>query len=285
MGGQKSNKALTEAIRKCEQVLNQLCAHRSADPFLEPVNPIAQGLHDYTSIVKDPMDLGTIRKKLKNKDYLKISQFVADVRKVFSNSCLYNQKASQVYLMTLEMSEHFEQLNREILENTGPGSEDLSKINNEIKDMMIRGKPFVPKTSILGAANQRAALENYEKPMTMEEKKNLCQMIKSMRLCNKNRSETRALQRRFGDSATGQAVVWAAISDKLRYRQAANRNSKETGELHLPAPAEEAQCQATRKETPELAGCRRRASCWETTTTGDNEPRSLRLIQPPTPPD
>ena len=188
--GQKGNKAHIETMKKCEQVLNQLCSHRSSDPFLEPVNPIAQGLHDYTSIVKDPMDLGTIRKKLKGKEYLKISQFVADVRKVFSNSCLYNQKASQVYLMTLEMSEYFEKLNREVLENTVAGSEDLNKINDEIRDAMLKGKAFVPKTSILGATNQKITYENFDKPMTLDEKKNLCQMIKSKRVSNKNRPET-----------------------------------------------------------------------------------------------
>lgn len=188
--GQKGNKAHLEAMKKCEQIINQLCSHRSSDPFLEPVNPIAQGLHDYTSIVKDPMDLGTIRKKLKGKEYLKISQFVTDVRKVFSNSCLYNQKASQVYLMTVEMSEYFEKLNREILENTVPGSEDLNKINNAMKETMLKGKPFVPKTSILGAANQKITYDNFDKPMTLEEKKNLCQMIKSKRVSNKNRPET-----------------------------------------------------------------------------------------------
>ena len=41
-------------------------------------------------LVKSPMDLGTIRDKLKNLEYPDVESFVADVRLVFSNSDEYN---------------------------------------------------------------------------------------------------------------------------------------------------------------------------------------------------
>ena len=45
---------------------------------------------DYLELVKTPMDLGTIRDKLKNLEYPDVESFVADVRLVFSNSDKYN---------------------------------------------------------------------------------------------------------------------------------------------------------------------------------------------------
>ena len=43
--------------------------HRSIGPFLMPVDPIKQGLENYFNIVKVPMDISTIDKKLKKDEY------------------------------------------------------------------------------------------------------------------------------------------------------------------------------------------------------------------------
>ena len=61
--------------------------------FLEPVDPIALGLHDYNEIVKEPMDLGTIRANVESDKYIGagcVDRFMYDVRLVFMNCALYN---------------------------------------------------------------------------------------------------------------------------------------------------------------------------------------------------
>jgi bromodomain-containing factor 1 len=53
-------KGLDEDLRKCYKVLQILKRHECAFPFLEPVDPVALKIPDYPTIVKEPMDLGTI---------------------------------------------------------------------------------------------------------------------------------------------------------------------------------------------------------------------------------
>jgi hypothetical protein len=43
----------------------QISKDKDAWPFLEPVDPIKYGIPDYPTIIKHPMDLGTIKKKMR----------------------------------------------------------------------------------------------------------------------------------------------------------------------------------------------------------------------------
>ena len=54
---------------RCAAVLAALEKHECAVIFTEPVDHVALGLPDYPSIVKHPMDLGTVAKKLENNEY------------------------------------------------------------------------------------------------------------------------------------------------------------------------------------------------------------------------
>ncbi len=56
---------MTESIRKCHKLLGQLCSVKDRSIwFLAPVDYLALNLMDYPRIVKQPMDFGTIRKKV-----------------------------------------------------------------------------------------------------------------------------------------------------------------------------------------------------------------------------
>lgn len=64
--------------------------HKSAEPFLYPVDPIALNIPDYLDIIKEPMDLSTIEKNFKNNVYREGKEFRNDMRKIFENSLTYN---------------------------------------------------------------------------------------------------------------------------------------------------------------------------------------------------
>lgn len=52
---------------------------------------------DYLSVITRPMDLGTVRRKLEERQYSRAEHVAADVRLVFANSRLYNtNKRSRV---------------------------------------------------------------------------------------------------------------------------------------------------------------------------------------------
>lgn len=59
----KSGK-VTEQLRHCSEILKEMLAKKHfsyAWPFYNPVDVNALGLHNYYDIVKNPMDLGTIK--------------------------------------------------------------------------------------------------------------------------------------------------------------------------------------------------------------------------------
>ncbi|KAL6419895.1 hypothetical protein ACFW04_011072 [Cataglyphis niger] len=78
-------------------------------PFRQPVDPQALGIPDYPTIVKKPMDLSTIKKKLDTEKYSDPWEYVDDVWMMFDNAWLYNRKTSRVYRYCTKLSEVFEQ--------------------------------------------------------------------------------------------------------------------------------------------------------------------------------
>jgi E1A/CREB-binding protein len=82
---------------KCGQVLTALQDHQHGWVFNSPVDPVELGLPDYFEVVKRPMDLGTIRKKLDNGVYTKLEDFKYHVNLVFDNAMMYNPEGSVVY--------------------------------------------------------------------------------------------------------------------------------------------------------------------------------------------
>ncbi|KAI5628801.1 CREB-binding protein isoform X2 [Silurus asotus] len=78
-------------------------------PFRQPVDPILLGIPDYFDIVKNPIDLSTIKRKLDTGQYLEPWQYVDDIWLMFNNAWLYNRKTSRVYKYCSKLAEVFEQ--------------------------------------------------------------------------------------------------------------------------------------------------------------------------------
>lgn len=66
-------------------------------PFRVPVDPHTLNIPDYFDIIRKPMDLSTIHKKLTTGQYSDPWEYVDDVWLMFDNAWLYNRKASKVY--------------------------------------------------------------------------------------------------------------------------------------------------------------------------------------------
>ncbi|XP_072125314.1 CREB-binding protein [Mobula birostris] len=77
-------------------------------PFRQPVDPSLLGIPDYFDIVKSPMDLSTIKRKLDTGQYQEPWQYVEDVWLMFNNAWLYNRKTSRVYKYCTKLAEVFE---------------------------------------------------------------------------------------------------------------------------------------------------------------------------------
>lgn len=92
---------------KCSELLKGLQSHTHGWVFNTPVDPVELGLPDYFDIIKKPMDLGTVNKKLDSGMYHFIEDFAAEVNLTFDNAMTYNEEHSVVYDMAKELKAKF----------------------------------------------------------------------------------------------------------------------------------------------------------------------------------
>uniref|UniRef100_A0A3P8S054 Bromodomain PHD finger transcription factor n=1 Tax=Amphiprion percula TaxID=161767 RepID=A0A3P8S054_AMPPE len=90
-----------EGLRR---TLRSLQAHKMAWPFLEPVD--TNDAPDYYRVIKEPMDLSTMEERLQKREYVKLTEFVADMTKIFDNCRYYNPSDSPFY-QCAEVLENF----------------------------------------------------------------------------------------------------------------------------------------------------------------------------------
>ncbi|CAL4999619.1 unnamed protein product [Urochloa decumbens] len=98
----------SHAFKKSSSLLSRLMKHKFAWVFNKPVDPVALGLHDYFTIIKHPMDLGTIRAQLSKGQYRNPKEFADDVRLTFYNAMTYNPKGQDVHFMAEQLLGIFE---------------------------------------------------------------------------------------------------------------------------------------------------------------------------------
>ncbi|XP_028979015.2 nucleosome-remodeling factor subunit BPTF isoform X3 [Esox lucius] len=90
-----------EGLRR---ILRSLQAHKMAWPFLEPVDP--NDAPDYYGVIKEPMDLATMEDRLQKRYYNKLTEFVADMTKIFDN-CRYYNPSDSPFFQCAEVLESF----------------------------------------------------------------------------------------------------------------------------------------------------------------------------------
>ncbi|KAI6209732.1 hypothetical protein M3Y96_00251900 [Aphelenchoides besseyi] len=88
-----------------KNVLKPAMKHQKSWPFKTPVDTLALKCEDYHKIIKKPMDLGTIDKRLKNFYYYSASECVKDIGTVFTNCYAYNPPNYDVHKMAKELEE------------------------------------------------------------------------------------------------------------------------------------------------------------------------------------
>ncbi|CAG9316071.1 unnamed protein product [Blepharisma stoltei] len=82
-----------------KKLINVLWRTNHSWIFHEPVDPMKLNLPDYFDVVKNPMDFGTIKKKLNNNVYTSGEEFIKDLELVFYNCRLFNPPESDVIKM------------------------------------------------------------------------------------------------------------------------------------------------------------------------------------------
>lgn len=162
-----------EGFKKLFKILQSIKKNPLSDPFLSTVSP-----HDYPDYYKKidrPMDLTKVEIKLKTGQYESGYDFAMDVRLIWKNSFTYNEKGSDIYNHTAELSGMFENFmhgnefltlgdKKNIIQDLYRKIEKLSK---GFKDIQNKGAAIKPQPKP-------------DKPMSFLEKKSLCQSIKNL---------------------------------------------------------------------------------------------------------
>lgn len=159
-------------MKKCENLLAKLSIHRHAVHFLQPVDPIALRIPDYPKIVKEPIDLGTIKKKLRAMEYKSPSQMLSDINKVWANSFLYNPVNSMMHSITKSIADYFQSIISEFIDDP---LEEMSPPKPKFyKEKSKDSGEYLPPGIKIPFPGSMA-----DRPLSYEEKRTLTEMIKS----------------------------------------------------------------------------------------------------------
>ena len=101
---------LSEPLKYCNELLRELFGKKHSGyawPFYKPVDAETLGLHDYHAVISSPMDLGTVKNKMDNREYTTAAEFERDVLLIFANCYQYNSAEHDVVTMAKKLEEVF----------------------------------------------------------------------------------------------------------------------------------------------------------------------------------
>ena len=106
----KSKKYATE-LKFCKEVLVEIQKpkyYQLTTPFMVPVDPVALNIPNYFTIIKKPMDISTVAKKLEEGNYSTAQEFEKDFRQIIWNCLKFNPPGNPVHLMGKQLEELFD---------------------------------------------------------------------------------------------------------------------------------------------------------------------------------
>ena len=90
-----------QSLKKVNIIIQSLFNNSDSVDFRQPVDWKGFGLTDYPLIIKSPMDLGTVKKKLINNKYETVEAVLDDMQLIWDNCKSYNQSDSVRYLLII----------------------------------------------------------------------------------------------------------------------------------------------------------------------------------------
>jgi bromodomain-containing factor 1 len=138
--GRPRKKKFEWQLKFCKEVITEMKKPKYypfAQYFYVPVDPVALNIPSYHKIVKKPMDMDTVERKLDTYQYEKARDFEEDVRQIFKNCYLFNQPGDFVYTAGQQLEKLFEEkwaTKDEWLASHEPASEPQSPGDEDEED-------------------------------------------------------------------------------------------------------------------------------------------------------
>ncbi|GMP29576.1 hypothetical protein CsSME_00004618 [Camellia sinensis var. sinensis] len=170
----------TVFMKQCEALLKKLMQHQYGWVFNTPVDVVKLNIPDYYTVIKHPMDLGTIKSKITSSEYSSVLDFVADVRLTFSNAMTYNPPANHVHIMADTLRKFFELrwkvIEKKFLKDSRPLQEKSGA--HEEKET-VKSMPSSKKRKIT-SMDHKVIPDPASRIMTDEEKHNLSRELEAL---------------------------------------------------------------------------------------------------------
>ncbi|CAH0520497.1 unnamed protein product [Peronospora belbahrii] len=99
--------SISELKNRLMPLLTKLMDSEYGWTFNNPVDPVQWNIPDYFDIIKCPMDLGTIKKRLESEHYTSVEAFAGDVRLVFENCIAYNSSTNKFNIAAKQLLASF----------------------------------------------------------------------------------------------------------------------------------------------------------------------------------
>ncbi|XP_075689338.1 bromodomain testis-specific protein [Rhinoderma darwinii] len=159
----KKTGRLTNQLQYLEKVvLKALWKHNFSWPFQQPVDAAKLNLPDYYQIIKNPMDLSTIRKRLEYNYYPRALDCMQDFNTMFTNCYIYNKPGDDIVLMAQELEKAFmqkiaempqEEIELSVVGNRGVKNKLRTSSEGESKEDMEHTS--VPKKKVISQKMHR----------------------------------------------------------------------------------------------------------------------------------
>ncbi|KAL1739176.1 Bromodomain-containing protein [Schizophyllum fasciatum] len=102
----------SEQLKFCHKLLSELFKRQyydAASPFYEPVDHVLLNIPAYPKIIKNPMDMSTMRRKLDNDQYPSAQHFRDDFKLMIRNCFTFNPKGTPVNQSGVELQRIFDE--------------------------------------------------------------------------------------------------------------------------------------------------------------------------------
>ncbi|EAY09377.1 Bromodomain containing protein [Trichomonas vaginalis G3] len=101
----------------CDSIVDNLIDSPLCTPFIHLVDPIADGAPDYNEIIKQPMALEVVKRKIQTKEYKTLDEFKNDVNLIWANTITYNGEDTIYSYMAKESKIWFNNMASKITES------------------------------------------------------------------------------------------------------------------------------------------------------------------------
>jgi Bromodomain len=125
------------------------------------------GLTDYPILISNPMDLGTVKKKIKNKEYTSFLQCGEDVKLIWNNCMTYNADGSDFYKLAQSLYKRWDAQYSKFLNDIG-AKEAVTSGGNQV--LSATSSSTVPTGNTGSGTQPQHAMD---RKVTLQEKRNL----------------------------------------------------------------------------------------------------------------